>query len=167
MGKIPNSTLAGRLEGKFGHGVFKTEEISGMLTVIADPTYNLEILQFLYDDPELKFRFLTDLCGVHYPNLAFPLGVVYHVHSLENNHRIRLKFFLPLENPTIRTASELFLGANWMERETFDFYGILFEGHPNLKRILNVDEMEVFPMRKEFPLEDPNRLDKQDKYFGR
>jgi NADH-quinone oxidoreductase subunit C len=167
MRKVPNSTLVGRLEGKFGRGILKTEEISGMLNVVADPQYNLEILQFLYEDPALKFQFLTDLCGIHYPDQSLPLGVIYHLHSFEFNHRIRLKFFLPLENPHIRSATPLYAGANWMERETYDFFGILFDGHPNLKRILNVDEMEAFPMRKEFPLEDPNRLDKQDKYFGR
>lgn len=167
MGKIPNSTLAERLEGKFGLGIFKTEEAYGILNVIADPAYNLEIIKFLFDDPVFKFQFLTDLCGIHYPDQPKPLGVIYHLHSLETNTRIRLKFFLPVENPHIRTAVTLHAGANWMERETFDFYGIIFDGHPNLKRILNVDEMEAFPMRKEFPLEDPNRIDKQDKYFGR
>jgi NADH-quinone oxidoreductase subunit C len=167
MGKIVNSTLVGRLEGRFVHQIFKTEEVSGMLNIEADPSVNLEMLQFLYEDSVLKYQFLTDICGIHYPDSPLPLGVVYHLHSFENNHRVRLKFFLPVENPHIRSVTPLFAGANWMERETYDFYGIIFDGHPNLKRILNVDDMEAFPLRKEFPLEDPNRLDKQDKYFGR
>jgi NADH-quinone oxidoreductase subunit C len=86
---------------------------------------------------------------------------------LVNNVRVRVKVFIPVANPTIPTATTLWNGANWMERETFDFFGILFEGHPNLVRILNVDDMEAFPMRKEFPLEDPNRVDKEDRFFGR
>jgi NADH-quinone oxidoreductase subunit C len=64
-------------------------------------------------------------------------------------------------------VTSLYAAANWMERETFDFYGIIFTGHPNLRRILNADEMDYFPLRKEFPLEDATRSDKEDKYFGR
>jgi NADH-quinone oxidoreductase subunit C len=74
---------------------------------------------------------------------------------------------LPLGNPVVPTVTDLFSGANWMERETYDFYGILFEGHPNLKRILNVEYLDYFPMRKEYPLEDPTREDKDNRFFGR
>ncbi|MNY41138.1 NADH-quinone oxidoreductase subunit C 1 [compost metagenome] len=115
----------------------------------------------------MKFRYLTDICGVHYPEQELALGVIYHLHSLTKNVRVRIKVFLPESAPRITTLTGLFLGANWMERETYDFYGIIFEGHPDLRRILNVDDMVAFPMRKEFPLEDPNRTDKNDDYFGR
>ena len=74
---------------------------------------------------------------------------------------------MPIVNPSIATVTDLFAAANWQERETFDFYGIIFEGHPNLTRIMNVDEMDYFPLRKEYPLEDGTRTDKEDKYFGR
>jgi NADH-quinone oxidoreductase subunit C len=70
-------------------------------------------------------------------------------------------------NPVLPTAVTIWPAANWMERETYDFYGILFEGHPNLVRILNVEDMTVFPMRKDFPLEDQTREDKNDSMFGR
>ena len=69
--------------------------------------------------------------------------------------------------PKVPTVTSVYAAANWMERETYDFYGIIFEGHPNLKRILNVDEMTIFPMRKEYPLEDNTRKDKNDEMFGR
>jgi NADH-quinone oxidoreductase subunit C len=93
--------------------------------------------------------------------------IVYHLHNLTENVRIRFKVFTAISEPDIFTASKLFSAANWMERETFDFYGVNFVGHPNLKRILNVDEMDYFPMRKEFPLEDQTRRDKDDEMFGR
>ena len=67
----------------------------------------------------------------------------------------------------MKSITSLFNCANWMERETFDFYGIIFNGHPNLVRILNMDEMTSFPMRKEFPMEDSGRTDKDDRFFGR
>jgi len=89
------------------------------------------------------------------------------LHSFVNNHRIRIKTATDILNPTILTATTIWPSANWMERETYDFYGILFEGHPNLKRILNMDDMVDFPMRKEFPLEDQTREDKDDSMFGR
>ena len=69
--------------------------------------------------------------------------------------------------PEIASATSLYAGANWMERETYDFYGVRFQGHPNLKRILNVDHMEIFPMLKQYPLEDSSREDKDDRFFGR
>ena len=116
----------------------------------------------------LKFRFLTDLTAIHYPNQpGRELAVVYHLHNLVDNVRLRFKLFVPVAKPDVFTATALYESANWMERETFDFFGVNFVGHPNLKRILNVDEMEYFPMRKEFPMEDQTRIDKDDAMFGR
>jgi NADH-quinone oxidoreductase subunit C len=125
-------------------------------------------MQFLFDDQELRFQFLTDLTAVHYPNQpGRDLAVVYHLHNLVDNIRIRFKVFTSTAQPDVFTATQLYSSANWMERETFDFFGVNFVGHPNLKRILNVDEMIYFPMRKEFPLEDQTRIDKDDAMFGR
>jgi NADH-quinone oxidoreductase subunit C len=105
---------------------------------------------------------------VHYPEQkGRELAVVYHLHNLEDNVRLRFKIFTEINQPDIYTATGLFSAANWLERESYDFYGVNFVGHPNLKRILNVDEMDYFPMRKEYPLEDSTRIDKDDEMFGR
>ena len=127
------------------------------------------VVLFLKNDPELRFNFLTDLCGIHYPDneVNRQFAVVYHLHNWYENKRIKIKAFIDGENPQIRTISNIFLSSNWMERETFDFYGIDFIGHPQLKRILNMDEMISFPMRKEFPMEDSGRTDKDYRFFGR
>ncbi len=93
--------------------------------------------------------------------------VDYHMHSFVHGFRIRIKVALSEADIHIPTATGLFAGANWMERETYDFFGILFDGHPNLKRILNIEEMDYFPMRKEYPMEDATREDKIDALFGR
>jgi NADH-quinone oxidoreductase subunit C len=165
---LTNEQIKLRLTEKFPDQLTGFEEPYGMLTFEAPKELNLKVLNFLYDDEELKFRFMTDLCGVHYPdNKGRELAVVYHLHNLEANVRIRFKVFTNIEQPDIYTATGLFSAANWMERETYDFYGVNFVGHPNLKRILNVDEMDYFPMRKEFPLEDQTRIDKDDEMFGR
>jgi NADH-quinone oxidoreductase subunit C len=139
-----------------------------MLTFEAPKEMNLKVLNFLYDDEELKFRFLTLLGGIHYPdNKGRELGVIYHLHNMDDNVRIRFKVFTDINQPDVYTATGLFSAANWLERETYDFFGVNFIGHPNLKRILNVEEMDYFPMRKEFPLEDQSRIDKDDEMFGR
>ena len=139
-----------------------------MLTFTGVKEINLKVLQFLFDDAELKFRFLTDLQAVHYPdNSGAELAVVYHLHNLVDNIRIRFKVFTDIKTPDVFSATALYEAANFMERETYDFYGVNFVGHPNLIRILNVDEMDYFPMRKEFPLEDQTRIDKDDEMFGR
>jgi NADH-quinone oxidoreductase subunit C len=165
---LTNDTIKQQLIEKFGDQVQQFQEPYGMLTFEAPKDLNLKVLQFLYDDETLAFRFLTDLQAVHYPdNKGRELAVVYHLHNLTANVRIRFKVFTEIEKPDVYSATALFSGANWMERETYDFYGINFIGHPNLKRILNVDEMDYYPMRKEFPLEEQTRVDKDDDMFGR
>jgi NADH-quinone oxidoreductase subunit C len=165
---LTNDIIQQRLQEKFGEAVTNFSQPYGMLTFEAPKEMNLKVMQFLYDDDQLAFRFLTDLCAVHFPdNKGAELAVVYHLHNLVENVRIRFRVFTSIEQPDVFTATNLFSSANWQERETYDFYGVNFVGHPNLKRILNVDEMEYFPMRKEFPLEDQTRIDKDDEMFGR
>jgi NADH-quinone oxidoreductase subunit C len=165
---LTNERIKERLIEKFGEQVTNFEESYGMLTFEMPKEMNLKLLQFLYDDPELRFQFLTTLCAVHYPDQeGRELAIVYHLHNLADNVRIRFKIFTDINQPDIFTATKLYEAANWMERETYDFYGVNFVGHPNLKRILNVDEMDYFPMRKEYPLEDQTRKDKDDEMFGR
>lgn len=124
----------------------------------------LNILTFLHN--EASFHFLADLTAVHYPEQN-ALCVVYHIYHIRKNVRLRLQAFVPIDNPCIDSVCSLFACANWMERETYDFFGIIFEGHPNLRRILNADEMDYFPLRKEYALEEQTRQDKDDAMFGR
>ena len=165
---LSNNIIKEKLVEKFEDQVSNWDEQFGLLSFESLKELNLKVMQFLFEDESLQFQFLTDLTAVHYPNqLGRELAVVYHLHSLKNNVRLRFKVFADVNQPDVFTASNIFAAANWMERETFDFYGINFVGHPNLKRILNVDEMDYFPMRKEFPLEDQTRIDKDDEMFGR
>ena len=165
---LSNENIQQRLTEKFGDQLTDWQEPYGMLTFTAPKDLNLKVLQFLFDDAELKFKFLTDLQAVHYPdNKGAELAVVYHLHNLSDNIRIRFKVFTDINQPDVFSATALYQSANFMERETYDFYGVNFVGHPNLKRILNVDEMDYFPLRKEFPLEDQTRVDKDDEMFGR
>jgi NADH-quinone oxidoreductase subunit C len=128
----------------------------------------IEVMEHLYHESDLSFQFLTTLATSHKPeNKGAEFEMMYQLHSLTNNYRIRLKTTLPTENPTVRTATTLFASANWQERQEFDFFGVIFEGHPNLKRILNMDEMNYHPMRKEYALEDAQREDKDNSFFGR
>jgi len=165
---LTNESVKAKLTEKFGDQLTHWGEPYGFLTFTTSKELNLKVLQFLFDDPELRFQFLTDLCAVHYPDRkGEELAVVYHLHNLVDNIRLRFKVFTNIAQPDIFTASALYESANWMERETYDFFGINFIGHPNLKRIQNVEEMDYFPMRKEFPLEDQTRRDKDDEMFGR
>jgi NADH-quinone oxidoreductase subunit C len=165
---MTNDQIRQRLTEQFGDRLTAFEEPYGMLTFEAPKELNMEVLEFLYNDGELQFQFLTDLTAVHYPAYrGRELAVVYHLHNLVENVRIRFKVFTDINSPDVRTATGLFSSANWQEREAYDFYGINFVGHPNLVRIMNVDEMDYFPQRKEFPLEDQTRIDKDDEMFGR
>ena len=165
---LTNEHIQHRLTEKFGDLVSNFSVLYDMLSFEVSTDQNLKVLQFLYDEADLNFQFLTDVCGVNFPDqIGRELAVVYHLHNLQDNVRIRFKVFTSIASPDVYTASKLFSAANWMERETYDFYGINFIGHSNLKRILNVDEMDYFPLRKEYPLEDQTRIDKDYQMFGR
>lgn len=165
---LTNEIIRSAIIEKFVDQVTDWSEPYGMLTFSSEKNLNLKVLQFLYDSKELSFQFLTDICAVHYPgNTGREIAVVYHLHNLVENIRIRYKIFTDISKPDVFSAAALFEAANWMERETYDFYGVNFIGHPNLKRILNIDDMDYFPLRKEYPLEDQKRTDKDDEMFGR
>ena len=165
---LTNDTIKQKLSEKFGDQLTDWQEPYDMLTFTAPKDLNIKVMQFLFDDAELRFQFLTDLQAVHYPQKkGAELAVVYHLHNLVDNVRIRFKVFTDITKPDVFTATALYSAANVMERETYDFYGVNFIGHPNLIRILNVEEMDYFPMRKEFPLEEQTRIDKDDEMFGR
>jgi NADH-quinone oxidoreductase subunit C len=165
---LTHDIIIEKLTAQFGDKLIAWEESYGMLAVTVQNDFNLKVLTFLNDDPQLGFKFMTDLTGVHYPDRkGEEIAVVYHLHNLVENVRMRVKVYAPIEKPDVYTATGLFSGANWMERETYDFYGVNFIGHPDLRRVLNVDEMDYFPLRKQFPLEDQTRIDKDDEMFGR
>jgi NADH-quinone oxidoreductase subunit C len=165
---VTKENIVNALQTTFVDAILKVEDGIDMLTLTIAAPEALNIIRYLYEDAQLQFQYLTDLTGAHYPdNKGGELVVIYHLHNLRANVRIRLKAFLPIERPEIPSLTSLYAGSNWMERETYDFFGIHFTGHPNLKRILNAEEMDYFPMRKEYPMEDPTRLDKDDDMFGR
>ncbi len=151
---------------KFEGEIIEAGMVKDFFTLILKKEKIVEVIGHLYNHPETKFQYLTTMFAVHYPDQN-QIALVYQLHNLSTNQRIRLKIFLSADNPTTPTLTTVFSAANWMEREAYDFYGVISQGHPNLKRILNVEDMLIFPMRKEYPLEDQTREDKNDLMFGR
>lgn len=166
---LENTAIQEKLTATFGEDIYNFQQERDIFSFEMNANNNTAIILFLKNDADLRFHFLTDLCGVHYPEnpVEKQFAIIYHMHNWYENKRIRIKAFINGENPEIKTVSNIFLTANWMERETYDFFGVNFIGHPQLKRILNMDEMISFPMRKEFPMEDGGRTDKDDRFFGR
>lgn len=165
---MTNETILSELTSKFSDKIIAHREEYGTLIVDIDARSNVEILNFLKTESSETYTFLTTLAGIHYPDqVGKELCVMYQLKNIMTQHCVRLKAFIPIDNPRIQSVVSLFPTANWMERQEFDFYGILFEGHPDLRRILNMDEMDYHPMRKEYKLEDGTRDDKEDKFFGR
>ncbi|WP_175623352.1 NADH-quinone oxidoreductase subunit C [Chryseobacterium schmidteae] len=164
---MTNEFVLEAITREFPESVISSSEPYGMLTVEIKKEDIKKIIHYLKDS-SLEINFLTDVCGIHYPE--FPekeIGVVYHLHNMITNFRIRIKAFMSRENVEVDSLTELYAGANWMERETFDFYGIKFKGHPDLRPILNMEDLGYHPMLKEYRLEDGTRTDKNDTMFGR
>ena len=123
----------------------------GELTVKIHRDRVLEVIRFLRDDPACRFTSLIDICGVDYPERAERFEVVYHLLSMQQNHRIRVKLEAD-EESSVDSIIELFPVANWFEREAFDMFGIVFNNHPDLRRLLTDYGFEGHPLRKDFPL---------------
>ena len=165
---MTNNTLLDALQVQLGSKIITSEELYDTLVIEISPSEAFGVVELLKNDTTLSFNFLTLIGAVHYPeDKGRELCVVYHLHSWKNAIRLRIKCYLSQENPSIKSLTPLFDGANWQERETFDFFGVNFEGHPNMTRILNMDEMDYHPMLKQYHLEDATREDKDDRFFGR
>lgn len=166
--KSLHDTVLARLQEKFGEGIVSSEIDYDFPVFVVKRENIYEVLQYLKTDEQMNYHFLTTMCGLHYPeNKGKEFGMMYQLHNMPENKRIRIKTFFPASDLEMPTVTSLWATANWMERQEYDFFGIIFKGHPNLKRILNMEDITFFPMRKEFPLEDPTRDDKNDSMFGR
>jgi NADH-quinone oxidoreductase subunit C len=124
----------------------------GEVTLVADRAEVKEVLRRLKDDPDLRFDALSDVSATDWPGRDPRFWVAYHLFSMGHRHRLRVKVGLAEEDPVIATVTDLFPTANWLEREVYDFFGIRFEGHPGLRRILMPDDWEGHPLRKDYAL---------------
>jgi NADH-quinone oxidoreductase subunit C len=167
MATLESQTIIDALEQQFQGKVVSVDHPYDFLTITIAHGSIKDVVRYLYNEPSFSFRFLTSCCGMHYPDAPQKFAMVYHLHSFTTNFRIRLKAFTNEDPPVFPTLTDIYKGANWMEREAYDFFGFRFTGHPDLRRILNMDSLEGWPLRKEFPLEDPFRKDKDDAMFGR
>ena len=171
-----NEMILAKLAGNFKDAILSSNEFRGELTVVVKKEEIVPVCRFLRDDPELKFDLLSDLCGADmlvsemdrgpevfdhdYENdftkileqPQFRFQVIYNICSLEKKARLRLKVLLTESEPHVETVTSVWPGSEWLERETFDMLGIIFDGHPDLRRIYMADSFEYFPLRKDFPL---------------
>ena len=151
-------TLSTCLKKTLGDALVKTDIRLGELTVELGSASLVQAMQTLHDDPELVFTQLTDLCGMDYSGYkdggweGSRFAVVYHLISMTHNVRLRVRVFLDDSLPLVDSVTDLWPSANWFEREAFDLYGIVFEGHPDLRRILTDYGFIGHPFRKDFPL---------------
>jgi NADH-quinone oxidoreductase subunit C len=143
--------LGAYLTGKLGPKLVRFDVANGELTIEVKRDRIRDVLTFLRDDERCRFACLIDLCGVDYPERDERFDVVYHFLSPWLNHRIRVRVTASAETP-VPSIVDLFPAANWFERETYDLYGILFEGHPDLRRLLTDYGFQGHPLRKDFPL---------------
>ena len=164
---LDKDVVSGKLNEQFAESVLSSVMHYDILTVTVKQEVVYEVIKFLQEEPTLNFHFLTTMCGMHFPDESLRFGIMYQLHNMPENTRIRIKAFTNDDPPVFKTITDIWGAANWMEREAYDFYGFQFTGHPDLRRILNVDDMVGWPLRKEYPLEDQNRYDKDDKMFGR
>jgi NADH-quinone oxidoreductase subunit C len=147
------SPLLRRLLDQHAAAVRDTHAKLGDATALVDKDRLVEVMRFLRDDPELRFEMLTDLTCVDYLGETPRFEMVYHLYSVEKNHRLRIKARVPEQPCEIDTLCPLWPSANWMEREVWDLYGVRFTGHPDLRRLLLYEEFQGHPLRKDYPKE--------------
>jgi NADH-quinone oxidoreductase subunit C len=140
-----------RVKGQFGASILEVETFRGEKTLLVEKDKLVEVLEFLKQDPDLSYDYLTDICGVDYKPRKPRFEVVYHLCSTTYDRRLRVK--VPLEEgDSIRSVESIWKAANWYERETYDMLGIRFENHPDLRRILTWEGFEGHPLRRDFPV---------------
>jgi NADH-quinone oxidoreductase subunit C len=144
--------LADRLQGLFADVLVARDEVT--VTVSSDGL--VDALERLRDEDDLSFRFLADVAATDWPDLEPRFWVAYELLSMDHLHRVRVKVGLPADDPRVASVASVFPTANWLEREVFDFFGIVFEGHPDLRRIEMPEDWVGYPLRKDHPLAGVN-----------
>lgn len=146
-----------RLQQRFPDEVREVKEFGGQVSVVVKKERVLDILGCLKNEADLHMDLLRDLCGVDYFEKKTPrFEVVYQLYSITHRHFLRVRAEVPQEDPTIDSVVPLYVGANWHERECYDMFGISFNGHPDLRRILLPEDWEGYPLRKDYPLRGPS-----------
>ncbi len=150
--------IAEKIKEKFPDEVLDVREFGGQVSVTLKKGKILEICRYLHDDPELALDYLRDVCGVDYLGKKDKrFEVVYHLYSMRHGHMMRLKAEVGEEDARIDSVTTVWAGANWHEREAFDMYGIIFDGHPDLRRVLLPEDWEGHPLRKDYPVKGPEK----------
>jgi NADH-quinone oxidoreductase subunit C len=148
-----DNTLVKKLKAKFAGAVLEAVEFIGQISIRIEPSRIVEVCNFLRDDADTKFNYLSDLTCVHYPmGPERPLEIVYNLYSISRNERVRLKVAIA-EGASVDSVTDVWPSANWMEREVYDLFGVGFRNHPDLRRILLPPDWEGHPLRKDYPLE--------------
>ncbi len=147
--------IAEKVKSKFPDEVLDITPFRDQVSITLKRDKIIDICRYLHDNPELSFNYLSDLCGTDYPHKDPRFEVVYNLYSIKHRHGIRLKALIPEQDPSIDTVVSVWIGANWHEREACDMYGIVFKGHPDLRRILMPEDWEGYPLRKDYPLKGP------------
>jgi len=147
-----NHPLVKKLRDKFGGAVVEASEFLGQLSICIEPARIVEVCRALKDDPDTPFNYLSDLTCVHYPdNKGAPFQVVYNLYSISKNERVRLNVDTTAEG--VDSVTSVWPAADWLEREVYDLFGVVFRNHPDLRRILLPPDWEGHPLRKDYPLE--------------
>jgi NADH-quinone oxidoreductase subunit C len=149
--------IVDRIKDKFFSEIVDVKEFRDQVSVSMKREKILEICRYLHDDPDMYMNYLADLCGVDYPDNKFRFEVVYNLFSMKHEHRILIKALLSEDDPMVESVVSVWNGANWHEREACDMYGIVFNNHPDLRRILMPEDWEGYPLRKDYPLKGPER----------
>ena len=149
---MDNATVISRVQAALADSISETREYRGDVSFQVRPTALLAVVEFLRNDAELSYNSLENLTAVDYLGRDPRFEVVYHLLSYKNHHRVCLKVGLPETNPRIASLTGIWATANYHERETFDMFGIVFDGHPSLRRILMPDDWIGYPLRKDVPL---------------
>lgn len=151
MQEIKN-LLIEKLKNNFGNSIELIKDFNGTLTILIQKQDLIDVCKFLRDDADLHFDMCKDVVGVDYYRPEFRYEIVYNLYSLKNNFRFLLKVKVSEDDMHVPTVVNIWPGANWPEREVYDFFGIIFDGHPDLRRIYMPENFEYYPLRKEFPL---------------
>lgn len=144
--------IESKLRQKFPDAILEKIEFRDELTFLVDKKFIVKICEFLRDDSDLSFDMLIDLCGVDRAKRQERFEVVYHLLSLKNKYRLRLKIRVDENDCNVDSVTSIYPTANWHERETYDMFGIIFNNHPDLRRMYMPEEFEYYPLRKDFPL---------------